>query len=120
MLGRMQAYNGNINGSNAYFFGHKGKLEALMEQEGMSTIWFTLSAANNHWDDLHKLVMDGVRHPAFLTEEDKAKYRRKLVRVYPHIVDHYFYARVQVLLECFLGEDCVLAAKWTWFRIKYQ
>jgi hypothetical protein len=70
MLGRMQAYNGNINGSNAYFFGHKGNLEALMEQEGMSTVWFTLSAADNHWDDLHKLLTDGARHPAFPTEED--------------------------------------------------
>ncbi len=120
MLGRMQAYNGNINGSNAYFFGHKGNLEALMEQEGMSTMWFTLSAADNHWDDLHMLLMDGTKHPEFPTQEDKAKYRRKLVREYPHIVDHYFYERVQVLLECFFGEDSALAAKWTWYRIEYQ
>jgi hypothetical protein len=47
MLDRMQAYNGNINGSNAYFFGHKGHLEALKEQEGMSTVWFSLSTAGN-------------------------------------------------------------------------
>ena len=120
MVGRMQAYNGNINGSNAYFFGHKGNLEALMEQEGMSTMWFTLSAADNHWDDLHVLLMDGATHPVFPTEEAKAKHCRKLVRQYPHLLDHYFYERVQVPLKSFFGQDTALAAKWTWFRIEHQ
>ncbi len=61
------------------FFGHKGNLESLMEQDGMSTMWFTVSAADNHWDDLNKLLMDGARHPEFPTQEDKAKYRGVLV-----------------------------------------
>ena len=48
LLSRMQIFNANIIGSNAYFYKRRSKLEALMEQEGMPTIWFMLSATDNH------------------------------------------------------------------------
>jgi hypothetical protein len=82
---------------------------------------FTLSAADNHWADLHKLLMmDGKEHSEFETEAKKAKCRHFLVRKHPHIVDHCFCKRVQVLLESCLWEDSALAAKWTWFWIEHQ
>ena len=56
ILGRMSKYNSNITGSNSYFYKKRGELEALMEQEDLPTIWFTLSAADNHWYDPHKLT----------------------------------------------------------------
>jgi hypothetical protein len=43
-------------------------------------VWFTLLAADNHWADLHKLLMDRKEHPEFETEAKKAKYRRFLLR----------------------------------------
>ena len=27
-----------------------------MDQEGICTMWFTLSSADNHWVDLHRLL----------------------------------------------------------------
>ena len=52
LLGRMTKYNANITGLNAYFYRKRSELEALMEQEGLPTIWFTFSAADTHWLDL--------------------------------------------------------------------
>ena len=52
----MQTYNSNIVGSNAYFNGKRCELEILLDQEDPCTIWYTLSAADNHWIDLHKLL----------------------------------------------------------------
>ena len=48
----MNAYNANINGSNAYMYRAKKNLEALMEQDGMSTLWYSFSAADNYWADM--------------------------------------------------------------------
>ena len=48
LLNRMQKFNSNIVGSNAYFFKHRSELESLIEQEGIPTVWFMLLAANNH------------------------------------------------------------------------
>ena len=52
----MQTFNANIVGSNAYFWNKKKELEALMDQEGICTMWFTLSAADKHWVDLDRLL----------------------------------------------------------------
>ena len=41
----------NINGTDAYLQKQRDGLEALIEQEGMPTLWFSMSAADNHWDD---------------------------------------------------------------------
>ena len=72
LLGRMQKYNANILGSNAYFHKKKKELEALMEQEGMCTMWFTLSAADNHWIDLFCLIhVEDEPLPIFANEKQK-------------------------------------------------
>ena len=105
LLGRMQKFNANLVGSNAYFFKKRSELEALIEQEGMRTIWFTLSAADNHWLDLSKLIRGEKPIPTFENEFEKAKWRRKLVRDNPHIVDAYFTNRVKELLMTFLKKN---------------
>ena len=56
LSGRMQKIDANISGSNACFVKRRKESEALMEQEGMCTAWFSLSAADNHWLDLNKIL----------------------------------------------------------------
>ena len=46
----------NITGSNAYIYSRRRELEALMESEGMPTLWFTFSVADNHWADLMEVI----------------------------------------------------------------
>ena len=86
-----------------------------MESEGLPSIWFTFTAADNHWLDLFRLLkLDTAEYDALRHEHEKAKYRRKLVRENPHIVDAFFYKRVEDLLNSFF-EGAGLKAKWTWF-----
>ena len=73
LLHRMQKFNSNIAGSNAYFYKRKIELEALIEQEGMPTSWFTLSAADNHWLDIIRIIYGDRIMPQFNTEHEKAK-----------------------------------------------
>jgi hypothetical protein len=56
---------------------------------------------------------------ATLNEIEKARLWCKMVRDNPHVVDHYFYFRVKLLLNKWF-EDAGLPVKWSWFRIEYQ
>ena len=85
ILGRMNAYNANINGSNAYLYQRRKELEALMFQKGLCTIWFSLSQADNHWVNLHKVLSPEADDMEFEDEEEKAKYQRKAARGNPHV-----------------------------------
>ena len=95
------------------------ELEALFDQEGMPTFWFTLSAADNHWLDLHKIMDPSIETRVFLNEKDKLKWKRKLVRNNPHIVDAFFQMRVKLMLQTYFGKQG-LKTHWTCFRIEYQ
>ena len=52
----MQIYSSSIVGPNPYFYDKRRELETLMDQEDPCTIWYTLSAADNHWIGLHRLL----------------------------------------------------------------
>lgn len=116
LVGRMHSYNANLNGSNAYLYKARTNLEALMEQEGTATSWFSFSAADNHWADLHQLLHNDTESP---DELEKAKARRKMVRDNPHIVDEFFNERVNQLFKTLFGQHGI-ELKYLWFRIEYQ
>jgi hypothetical protein len=115
----MQSYNANINGSDSYLVKSRQRLECLIAQDGMPTFYFTFTAADNHWADLHKHFNVDDTEYAGLNESEKAKLHRKMVRDNPHMVDHYFHLRVKLLLNKWFG-DAGLPVKWSWFRIEYQ
>ena len=120
LISRMQKFNSNVTGSAAYFYKKRCELEALIDAKGMPTMWFTLSAADNHWVDLHKCMYGSDRPlPNLANELAKVKWRRKMTRENPHIVDAYFMKRVQALLDTYYGKTG-LELEWSWFRIEYQ
>ncbi|MFM8622001.1 MAG: DUF6570 domain-containing protein, partial [Holophagaceae bacterium] len=125
---KMQMFSANIVGSDAYFSKKRRELESLMQEKGMPTLWFTFSAADNHWKDLHALAeFDAgqfadrfVPGAANATSEiEKAKRRRQWVRDNPHIVDLYFHRRFKEFFASMFGKDC-LDAEWYWYRTEYQ
>jgi hypothetical protein len=105
LLGSMQSFNANLPGSNQYLFQKRILLEKLCEQHGLCTVWFTLSMADNHWDDLHSMlnrdkggnVLNPM--PTFDTFKEEAAWKRKCVRENPHLVDAYFYEKVPILFQ---------------------
>lgn len=80
------------------------------QTKGCTTLSFTLSAADNHWEDMHRLMP-----PRY---ENFAAGRRAAVIDSPHIADSYFGTRVDQFTNAFF--DGVLSAKWKWVRHEYQ
>ena len=119
ILGHMQAYNANINGSNAYLFQHRIELEALMDQEGMSSLWLSVSMADNHWADLHHALDPLSVEREFESEKERVKFKQKMARENPHLVDGFFFHRCQVMFDTFFGPQG-FEAKWNWLHGELQ
>ena len=111
LVNRMQTYNSNIVGSNAYFYGKRRELETLMDQEDPCTIWYTLSAADNHWIDLHKLLYGNKPLPEILNPVENVRWKRSMTCRFPHIVDTFFCKQVQNLFDTIFA-DAGLSCKW--------
>lgn len=88
-------YAGNCLGTNGYWSRRKEELVSLCEAKAPH-LWWTLSAADLHWPDLRRFV-DNITQA-------------------PHLVDAWFYIRVQEYVKWFFGEEC----EWIWWRIEYQ
>ena len=96
----------------------------MIEQEGAPSVWFTMSMADNHWEDLHKCMNRDAKgnatpFPTFNSLEEEASWKRKCVRENPHIVDAYFYDRVHTLFDTVFSNSGI-ELSWLWFRIEYQ
>ena len=97
----MQKFNANVAGSNACFSKRRSELESLIEQEGMPTEQFTLSAADNHQLDLNKIIYSDRPMYSFRNEFEKAKWQREIARDNLHLVDTYFIERVKEFIKAF-------------------
>ena len=112
LLRKMHVFNANVVGSNSYFYGKRKELESLIEAHGMPTCWFTLSAANNHWNDLHHILYNTSTINSSIpytemTEKQKTGFRVSMINRYQHLVDQSFYSRVQFFLEVFLSHKII-------------
>lgn len=83
-LNKLSRYVTNITGSDAYWYKAKEDLKAIIQHAGPPTFFFTFSAADMHWPELHFL---------FGNERDEgitgslSEIRRNNVINNPHIVD---------------------------------
>ena len=80
--------------------------------------------ADNHWTDLFAMMTRDANGritemPTFDTVQEEASWKRKMVRENPHLVDAYFYDRVNALLTEIFGKNGI-EIEWFWYRIEYQ
>ena len=54
MMQKMFTYSANVNGSLPYLHSQQKKREDLMLVKGMCSMWFTVTATDNHWSNLHR------------------------------------------------------------------
>jgi len=81
-------YTANIHGSDPYWFQRRRELMAQAEQQRLrGTLFWTFSAADNHWKDLMAIL--GVPEDAGIAV------RRKVVNQNPHVVNFYFCRRIE-------------------------
>ncbi|CAM9108627.1 unnamed protein product [Ectocarpus sp. 8 AP-2014] len=107
---RMCRYGRNITRSRPYWYAKQQKLQAIFATKGCATLFFTLSAADTHWDGLVDLMPPGY--------EDSPAGRRRAPIENPHIADTYFGNRADGFTSAFFGG--VLQAQSLWYRREYQ
>jgi hypothetical protein len=59
LMGRMSAYAANIAGSDAFWHQRRREVMAIFQQKDIWTIFWTVSYADNHLEDLHRLLPGG-------------------------------------------------------------
>ncbi|KAK3923555.1 ATP-dependent DNA helicase RRM3, partial [Frankliniella fusca] len=113
MIKKIMYRNSTISGTKSYWFARGRELLSMVEQLGLPTLFFTLSAADLHWPDLFKIIAPNEDLDT-MTEFR----RRKLVKANPMIVDNYFLKRA----ETFINNVLVKKFKVTdlWYRVEYQ
>lgn len=110
-ISKLTHYAKNITGSNAYWHQAQENLKATIYQVGPPTIFFTLSCADYHWPEFHKLF--DLKNPEDITSQK----RRENVLNNPHILDWLFTQRVDYFVKWWLYKS--LKAVWHWYRYEY-
>lgn len=108
---KLSRYVGNVTGSPSYWFKIREDLKAIISQKGAPTIFFTFSAADLHWPELHSLFYI---HPHDISSKEKMEN----VHNYPHLVDWYFTKRIESFIKHWLYDT--LGAEWHWYRYEFQ
>ena len=110
MVNRLQRYVSKVQGTNQYWYQLLQELLALIEQKGCPTFFFTFSAADMHWPDLQRLLLND--------EGASRSERAQAVINNPHLTDWFFMQRLQEFVRHWLNG--ILDAEWHWYRFEYQ
>ena len=113
LMTKLSRYITNISGSDAYWYKAKEDLKAIIQHAGPPTFFFTFSAADMHWPQLHSLIGNETSEGNNLSET-----RCQNVINNPHIVDWFFTERLKRFIKHWLYDS--LDAKWHWYRFEYQ
>ena len=111
LMSKLMHYAKNITGSTGYWQKSKEDLKATISQKGPPTIFFTLSCAEYHWPEFHKLLSNSFTGK--LTPGD----RHKNALNNPHLLDWLFSERTDRFVKFWLKES--LQSSWHWYRYEY-
>ena len=101
-------------GSNAFLHANRHELETLIDCEIPCTIWYALSAADNHWMDLYKLLYGNKSLPDISDPIKNVWWKWNTSSRFPSIVDMFFFCKRVDNLLAFIFADWGLSCKWWW------
>ena len=101
LMNCVQRYVAKIQGTKQYWYQRYQELKALITQKEAPTFFFSFSAADKYWPDLHRL----------LQEPNNAipSARIRAVIDNPHITDAFFVSRLDEFCTHWL--DCIMDAE---------
>lgn len=108
LMRRVQRYAAKLQSYSQYWYQRHQELEALLEQKGPLSFFWTVSSADNYWPELHSLMP----HP---TDDPTHVMRVQTVISNPHITDWYYFQTLQLCRPY-----NTLDAEWHWYRMEYQ
>lgn len=112
LMNRIQRYAAEVQGTNEYWFQRLQELRALFDQKGPPTFFWTLSAADNYWPELHALMP----HP----EGCPVSHSMRVAAIInnPQIADWFFTSKTADFIQHWLMGS--LDAQWFWYCFEYQ
>ena len=110
LMNRVQRYAAKVQGTSQYWYQRCQELQALIEQKGPPTLFWTVSAADSYWPDLHRLISD--------TPNPTNGQRFQAVIKRPHLTNWFFTSKLDNFIKHWL--DGTLDADWHWFRYEWQ
>ena len=126
-LKTIQRYIEPVVGLTPFWQKHRRNLMAMVNQLGCGHIFFTLSAADTHWPDLHRIIEEaravwsGGPPLDVGTLEPEAAHRRRVDNLtnFPHICAAFLYYRVCLFLDI-IKNIPVLKVVDYWCRYEWQ
>ena len=101
----------NITGSPSYWYKIREDLKAIISQKGAPTIFFTFTAADLYWPQLHSLFYIN-------PHDNSSKEKMESLHQYWHLVDWYFTKRIENFIKYWLYD--ALGAEWHWYQYEFQ
>ncbi|KAJ3525773.1 hypothetical protein NMY22_g10434 [Coprinellus aureogranulatus] len=113
IVSKMMRYGEDLRGTRAYWAARRAELVDVMKVKGSPHIFFTLSAADLQWPDLHQhMPNSGDGGPSTRQK------RREALNTNPHIAAAYLDARIEAYMEHFLKP--LLGVEDFWYRYEWQ
>lgn len=113
----MIRYGAKLRGTRAYWLARRHELMDMIRVQGTPHLFFTLSAADLQWPDLHRHMPDNTHPPP--EDERAARQRRRIaLNGNPHIAAAYLDERLQIYMKHFLIP--FLGVKRFWYRYEWQ
>ena len=111
----MMRYGAGLRGTRAYWLARRRELLDMIRIRGSPHLFFTLSAADLQWDDLHQHMPMEVPH----TEDPTGRrQRRAALNNNPHIAAAYLDERIQVFMTKLVHP--LLGVVDFWYRYEWQ
>ncbi|XP_012146256.2 uncharacterized protein LOC105663231 [Megachile rotundata] len=114
-LNQIMVYCSSLRSTKPYWRLRFSELSAMVNQLGLPTIFFTLSAADYHWPDLFSLLAPGT-DPASLSERQ----RRDLMHENPLLVAYFFQRSCDVFIKKVLRPVFKVADYWSRFQWQWR
>jgi hypothetical protein len=115
LMSRLHKYASKVQGTKQYWYQRSLELKALIHTKGAPTFFWTVSAADTYWPELHiNLLPNDHSSCAQMTHSMKIK----AVIDNPHITDWYFTKRLSDLIKHWLYDE--MDAEWHWYRFECQ
>ena len=102
----------SLRGTSPYWLKQRSWLTAIIDTLGLSTIFFTHSAADLQWPDLAKLLC-----PDNPTNRQK---RKEALVANAALADWYFYQRIHLYMKHYYVDSLGACDYWLWFEWQHR
>jgi len=113
---RVARFGSSLHGKCSYWNKSRDELTKMINQQGTPTFFFTLSAADTKWPDLHALM------PAKCPNGSAQAYQWKVHNIIsnPHITSQYMHNRFKTFLEEVLQKGFHITDYWCRYYTIYS